>query len=56
MSKTASVKKFVRRHKTAVTVAATATVCYAVHRSAVKDWNEFLAEYHLTDLYYHSEG
>lgn len=56
MSKTTTVKKFVRRHKTAVTIAATATVCYAIHRSAVNDWNDFLHETGMTDLYHNFEN
>lgn len=56
MSKTTTVKNFVHRHKTAVTIAATATVCYAIHHSAVKDWNQFLRENGLTDVYYYHES
>lgn len=52
---TTSVKNFVSRHKTGLTIAATATVCFVIHRSIVKDWNEFLTENGLTDLYYTPE-
>lgn len=43
---------FCRRHRTVITIAATAVVCYKVHASAVEGWNEFLEENDLTDKFY----
>jgi len=43
---------FCRRHRTAITITATALVCLKVHNSAVEGWNEFLEEHDLTDKFY----
>lgn len=49
------VKNFVSRHKIAITVAATTTVCVVVQMKITKDWNEFLTEKGLLDEYYHMD-
>jgi hypothetical protein len=50
----AAAKKFVVRHKTAVAVA-TASVCVALNRVALKQHNDFLKEHDLYDEFYASE-
>lgn len=52
---TASAKNFVVRHKTKLAVAATATVCYAIHKSALDQHNEFLKEHGLYEQFYTPE-
>lgn len=48
----ASVKEFVVKHKTTLAVAATATICLAANRAALKTHNDFLKEHDLYDEYY----
>lgn len=43
---------FASRHKIAITATVTAGACYAISRSSVNSWNEFLEENDLTDKYY----
>lgn len=50
-----STKNFVVRHKTAVAVAVTATVCLALNRSALNQHDEFLKEHGLFEEYYTPE-
>jgi hypothetical protein len=40
---------FVRRHKVAISVAATAAICIAINRQAINNFNEFLEIEGLTD-------
>lgn len=47
-----AVTKFVREHKTKLAVVATATVCLALNRAALKSHNDFLKEHDLYDEYY----
>lgn len=49
------VMKFVRRHKTAIAVTATATICLALNRIALKQHDEFLKEHDLYDEFYTPE-
>lgn len=57
MNKTvATAKNFVRRHKTAIAVTATAAICYTVHAAAIKQHNEFLAEHGLLEEFYTPEN
>jgi hypothetical protein len=51
----AAAKKFVVRHKTAVAVVATASVCVALNRVALQQHNDFLKEHDLYDEFYASE-
>lgn len=51
----ARTKNFVVRHKTAVAIVATTTVCYLIHKEAIDEHNEFLTEHGLFDAYYHPE-
>lgn len=45
-------KSFVSTHKVGIAVTVTAVVCYAIHRAAVKEWNGFLKDHELLDVYY----
>ncbi len=45
-------KNFVVRHKTGLAVAATAGICLALNRVALKQHDEFLAEKGLLEEYY----
>lgn len=45
--------KFVTRHKMALTISATVTICYAIHRVAMYDHDHFLTERGLYDAFYH---
>lgn len=45
--------KFVRRHRVAIAVVATTTVCAYLHQSTVKEWNGFLEDKDLYNEYYH---
>lgn len=47
-----SSKKFVQRHKIAVTITATALVCGALNKAALRDHDNFLKEHGLYDEYY----
>lgn len=47
-----STKDFVVRHKTAVAVAATATVLTIINQKAIGQHNEFLKEHGLYDEFY----
>lgn len=53
--KIASAKNFVARHKTALAVAATATVALVLHVKVVNQHNDFLAEHGLLDAFYTPE-
>lgn len=48
----ARTQEFVSDHKTAIAVAATATVAVVLHRRTVKVWNEFLETEGLMDKFY----
>lgn len=49
---TARIKTFVSKHKTALAVAATATVAVVAHRQTVKAWDKFLTEKDLLEEFY----
>jgi hypothetical protein len=51
----ASAKNFVRRHKVAITVVATATPLILLQMRNAKALNEFLEEHDLLDVYYQPE-
>lgn len=51
-----STKNFVVKHKTALTVAATTTVCFVVHRVAINQHNDFLKEHGLYEQFYTPEN
>lgn len=51
----ARTKKFVADHKTALTVAATTAVCFAVHRVAINQHDDFLKEHDLYEEFYTPE-
>lgn len=51
----ARAKKFVVEHKTAIAVTATAAICIAVNRVALKQHNDFLRDHDLYDEFYASE-
>lgn len=45
-------KKFVAKHKVALAVTATATICIAVQIKAANNWNNFLRAEGLFDKFY----
>lgn len=51
----ASTKNFVHKHKTKIAVVATATICLAINRTALKQHNEFLKEHGLYEAFYTPE-
>jgi hypothetical protein len=48
-------KNFIERHKVAIAVGATAAVTLWIHRIALKQHEEFLAEHDLLDEFYTPE-
>lgn len=46
------VKKFVKKHKVAISVTVTASICLALNRLALRDHNDFLKENNLYDAFY----
>jgi hypothetical protein len=50
--KLASAKEYVRAHKTAIAVTATATTALVLHTIVIKKHNDFLKEHDLFDTYY----
>jgi hypothetical protein len=50
-----SIKNFLVKHKTALTVVATATLCLAVNRIAMSQHDQFLKDNDLYDEFYNSE-
>lgn len=55
-SKTQAVKKFVRKHKTAIAVVTTAAICITINRMALKQHDNFLKERGLYDEFYTPEA
>jgi hypothetical protein len=53
---TAPVKKFVRNHKTAITIVATATAVHMIHRIGLNQHDDFLKEHGLYETFYNPEG
>lgn len=47
-----STTNFVRRHRVALAVVATTTVCVAVNRQAVMQYEQFLRDHGLYDEFY----
>jgi hypothetical protein len=47
-----STKKFVIKHKTAITVVATSAVWYTINRAAVNQHDDFLKEHDLYEEFY----
>lgn len=50
--KTTSTVNFVKKHRVALAVTGTATACLLLHKSALRDHDEFLAEKGLLDEFY----
>lgn len=48
-------RNFVRRHRTLITVIATATPLLMMEVNRAKVWNEFLDSHDLLDEFYHSD-
>jgi len=55
-TKLVSVKNELKRHKVVIAVTATAAVCFAINRRAIKQHNEFLKEHDLYEEFYTPEA
>lgn len=55
MTKIATAKKFVARHRVAIAVTVTAASCLYLNRLALRDHDTFLKEMDLYDAYYSGE-
>ena len=55
MNKIKSAGRFVYKHRTAIAVVTTATLCLAIQIRASSEWNEFLKDHDLLEEFYNFE-
>ena len=55
-AKLIATKNELKRHKVVIAVTATAAICFAINRMAIKQHNEFLKEHDLYEEFYTPEA